>query len=78
LILQGFCPPRGVVKNPVSGYNVSYFLHAVFRTGKCRRNSRKFSPRGSIVAPACACSKGFCGKLKRARVGRGKLYRKGL
>jgi hypothetical protein len=49
LILQGFCPPRGVVKKPFSGYNMSYFLHAVFRTGKRSRDSRKFQLSGENV-----------------------------
>jgi hypothetical protein len=59
LILQGFCPPRGVVKKPFSGYNMTYFLHAVFRTGKRSRDSRKLRPLKRISRPACACSKGL-------------------
>jgi hypothetical protein len=57
---------------------MSYYPHAVFRTGKRRRDSRKFHYSGETFAPTCACSKGFNGELKARRVGRGKLYRKGL
>jgi hypothetical protein len=34
LILQGFIPPAGIAKKALLGYNISYFLRAVFRTGK--------------------------------------------
>jgi hypothetical protein len=49
LILQGFNAPRAVVKKPFSGYNMSYFPHAVFRAGKRRPDSRKLSPRKRIL-----------------------------
>lgn len=59
MILQGFCPPHRVVKKPFSGYNMSYFLHAVFRTGKRRRDSRKFQFSVGIRVPTAACGKGI-------------------
>jgi len=34
LILQGFIPQAGIAKTIFLGYNIPYFLHAVFRTGK--------------------------------------------
>ena len=79
MILQGFCPPRGVVKKPFSGYNMSYFLHAVFRTGKRRRDKRKFQFSVGISCADGRVRQRHFGKLKaRLCRGRGKLYRKGL
>jgi hypothetical protein len=78
LILQGFCPSRGVVKKPFSGYNMSYFPHAVFRTGKRHRDSRKSESSEENFVRRRARSAKVWGKLKARLFGRGKLYRKGL
>jgi hypothetical protein len=67
LILQGFNPLRAVVKKPFLGYNMSYFLHAVFRTGKRSRDSRKLSPLKRIRARRVRAAKAF-GQVKSAPV----------
>jgi hypothetical protein len=90
LILQGFYPSAPVAKKPLSGYNMSYFLNAVSRTGKYRRDnqisaSELATPSGFGVLKMSAASRGraLALSLKRggagfALGGRGKLYRKGL
>jgi hypothetical protein len=93
LILQGFIPPTGIAKTPFSRYNISYFLLAIFRTGKYPVTAQ-FSAAGRAGCKTRAASSrsGFvlwrrwfgagAGRLLQRWLlgppGRGKLYRKGL
>ena len=89
MILQGFSPATAVAKKPLSGYNVTYFLNAFFRTGKYRPDSLNHRPRGRFSATGpgsfgCDLKGGKAhgaargGGFSPPAAGRGKLYRKGL
>jgi hypothetical protein len=57
---------------------MSYFLHAVFRTGKRSRDSLKVKFSGKKRSGRRPRAARHFGKLKARPRGRGKLYRKGL
>jgi hypothetical protein len=85
LILQGFIPQMGIAKTTFSGYNITYFLQAVFRTGKYQADSLISRRTGGLQALAGLILSEFSTRGRRfkrsvltvsadsARRGRGKI-----